>query len=424
MHPDSPPSFRSLSSNLESPQLSGSEIEWTAKASDPQDDILLYNFILKNADSGSILEQTGWNSNNKWVWITDESDSGEYIVEAWVKDGHHSTKVDEPDDQCSKNYKIIPNKIPYFISLTPDKKSPQKAGSNIVWTAEANDPENDNLEYKFILKNSNTGSIINTGGWKDDNEWKWVTTESDGGEYLVEAWVRDGNHATQNDDSDDQYSIAYKISENERPYFVSLSPDMESPQPAGSKIVWTAKAKDTEDDNLEYRFILKNADTGSTLTTGGWKNRNTWNWRTIESDSGDYVVEAWVRDGHHSTENDDSDDRYSSKYTLIDGRRIKIENECTSEINLILRYKSPISGWITDGPWPIKSEDSTYLGSDESDYIRSISEYFYFYAYSSDRNYIWSGNDTWKFKGEDIYMDYWKEDPDHNNDYVLTLDCS
>ena len=426
--PNSSPNFKSLTADLESPQPAGSTIEWTAKALDLQKDIMLYNFILKNANTGSILKKRGWNSNNEWTWVTTESDSGDYIVEAWVKDGHHATKVDESDDQCSVNYKISSNLPPYFTSLSADLKSPQPAGSTIEWTAKAKDPENNDLNYKFILKNANTGSILSTRGWKSSNEWRWVTTESDSGDYIVEAWVKDGHHATESDRSDDQYSFTYKITPNLPPYFTSLSADLKSPQPAGSTIEWTAKAKDPENNDLNYKFILKDANTGSILSTRGWKSSNEWRWVTTESDSGDYIVEAWVKDGHHATESDKSDDQFSNTYALIDGRRIKVNNLCPSEINIILRYKSPLVGWTIDGPWLIKSNASTYLsGGKNSNYeaIRSTSRFNYYYAYSSDKNnFKWNGNNTWEYNGESIGMGYWEANADYNNDYVLALACS
>ena len=422
LFPNSTPYFTSLSSDLESPQPAGSSIKWTANALDSQNDIRDYNFILKNADTGSILKKRGWNSNNEWKWVTTESDSGDYIVEAWVKDGHHATKVDESDDQISVNYKIASNSPPYFESLSSDFKSPQPAGSTIKWTANAKDPENNDLNYKFVLKNANTGSILSTSGWKSSNEWTWVTTESDSGDHIVEAWVRDGHHTTDSDKSDDQYSVAYKITPNLPPYFTSLSSDFNSPQPAGSTIWWTANAKDPENNDLNYKFVLKNANTGSILSTSGWKSSKEWRWVTTESDSGDYIVEAWVRDGHHATDSDKSDDQMSNIYTLMDGRLIKINNLGPDDINLILRYKSPLVGW-TIGNWIIQPKILTHISDNNDEYVRLTSNSIYIYAQSSNKtnSCTWSGINTWEYNSQSIGMEKIQLAADYNNDYVLAL---
>jgi hypothetical protein len=324
---------------------------------------------------------------------------------------------------------IFPNSPPNFKSLSSDLESPQPAGSTIKWTAKALDNQNDIMLYNFILRNAITGSILKKRGWNSNNEWTWVTTESDSGDYIVEAWVKDGHHATKVDESDDQCNVDYKIAPNSPPYFSSLSTDFKSPQPAGSTIVWTAEARDNEHDDLSYHFLLKNANTGSILKTRGWRSKNEWTWNTAESDSGDYIVEAWVRDGHHATNGDDSDDQFSDIYTLIDGRRIRIENLCSSEINLILRYKSPfISGWTIDGPWIIKPNSSTYLtGGKDINYedVRSIYRSIYYYAYSLDKNnYTWPGNYTWEYNEKSYDMRYIEPNVDNKNDYVLTLTCS
>jgi hypothetical protein len=323
---------------------------------------------------------------------------------------------------------IFPNSSPNFKSLSSDLESPQPAGSTIVWTAKALDSQKDIMIYNFILKNANTGSILQKRGWNSNNEWTWITTESDSGDYIVEAWVKDGHHATKVDESDDQISVNYKIAPNSPPYFKSLSSNFKSPQPAGSTIVWTTEATDDENDVLSYRFLLKNANTGSTLITRPWNSNNEWRLDTTDLDSGDYVVEAWVRDGHHAIKGDDSDDQFSNTYKLIDGRRIKIYNFCTSEITLILRYMSPLAGWTIDGPWIIKSNESTYLsGGKDSNYdvVRSTSNILYYNAYYSVGNntYTWVGNYTWDYNNKPITMAYWSPYVDYENDYVLSLSC-
>ena len=304
--------------------------------------------------------------------------------------------------------KLFPNSPPSLTSLSADPESPQPAGSTIEWTAKALDRENDILVYNFILKNANTGSIIKKRGWNSDRDWAWVTTESDSGNYIVEAWVKDGHHATKVDESDDQSSVEYTIASNTPPSFTSLSADPESPQPAGSTIEWTARAKDPERDDLAYNFILKDADTGSILKKSGWGSDRDWTWVTTDSNSGDYIVEAWVRDGHHATQGNEWDDQSSDIYTLKNGWPIYITNSCNKTINVILRYKSPASYWIVDGIWEIEPNTSSYLNND-SDHIRTNYDSIYLYAYTFNKSIAWAG--TIEFPSDFTGSAHQTEDP-------------
>src|SRR5690606_30817407 len=96
-------------------------------------------------------------------------------------------------------YKLIPlrmpeatNMPPRLISLTPDKTSPKEAGSVIVWTAKAKDPEDDKILYRFLLN----GYAVTR--WISDSSWEWTTTEADIGDNQVEVQIRDGKHKGPN----------------------------------------------------------------------------------------------------------------------------------------------------------------------------------------------------------------------------------
>lgn len=96
-------------------------------------------------------------------------------------------------------YKLIPlrmheaiNRAPRLIGLTSDRKSPQEAGAVVIWTAEAEDFDNDQILYRFFLN----GYPVTK--WTSDNSWAWATTKADTGDNKVEADVRDGKHAGPN----------------------------------------------------------------------------------------------------------------------------------------------------------------------------------------------------------------------------------
>jgi hypothetical protein len=88
------------------------------------------------------------------------------------------------------------NMPPIMNSLTPDRPSPHPAGTTINWTANATDPENDPVFYKFLLREpSANDQLVEKTDWIADNRWAWVTLPSYTGTFQVEVRVRDGKHA-------------------------------------------------------------------------------------------------------------------------------------------------------------------------------------------------------------------------------------
>ncbi len=89
--------------------------------------------------------------------------------------------------------------IPPVISgLTMDKTSPQEAGTVVLWTANASDPDGDLIQYKFFLNG------LPTTNWQLSNQWPWITFE---GEFRIEVRVRDGMHAGPNETDDSRSEI-------------------------------------------------------------------------------------------------------------------------------------------------------------------------------------------------------------------------
>lgn len=81
---NSPPAIESLTSDLSSPKKTGSMITWTANASDPEGDEILYRYLIKGPrtqDKEVVIKE--WNKSRFWTWDVQEKDLGhsEIIVE-------------------------------------------------------------------------------------------------------------------------------------------------------------------------------------------------------------------------------------------------------------------------------------------------------------------------------------------------------
>jgi hypothetical protein len=85
------PTLVTLKPDRPSPQPQGTTIVWTAEASDPDGDTILYQYWLKGPSTqDQWTAQTFWTTNNRWTWKSHEWMSGIYTVEARVRDGYHA----------------------------------------------------------------------------------------------------------------------------------------------------------------------------------------------------------------------------------------------------------------------------------------------------------------------------------------------
>jgi len=327
------PKLISLTPDKSSPQDTGTSVTWTAEAKDPEKDELLYRFILNDEPVAK------WAKENRWVWNTSEDDVGENQIEVRIRDGKHagpekcdSSKVTRfiinVPESAPVAVEVVankPNEKPVISELAADKASPQEAGSIVTWTAEASDPEDDEIFYCFFLNDKPVTE------WIKEKKWVWTTGNSGGMDYInftieaiftidtIDVRVRDGKHAGS-DGFDDNKSVLFSIETkprskpepsidtkvaNKPPTLHSLNADKESKDTGFGKaasITWTAAASDPDKDPVLYKFWLRGPSTGGNWTVvQGWSTMNQWTWITLPSNAGSYFVYVYARDGKHAS---------------------------------------------------------------------------------------------------------------------------
>lgn len=189
---------------------------------------------------------------------------------------------------CTEPCPSAINNKPVLSHLISDVLSPQEAGTTIVWTAEADDSENDEILYRFFLKSQPVTD------WQPQNQWTWETTQQNVGDNQIEVRVIDGKHSGR-DSFDESETVAFEIvSPNRVPSISRLSADRPSQQEAGSVIIWIAEASDSENDQILYQFWLNNQ------IIRDWSADNKWTWTTTTENVGDNRVEVRIIDGKHA----------------------------------------------------------------------------------------------------------------------------
>ncbi len=219
-----------------SPQPQGTAIKWTVKAEDPENDPISYMFRIKDP---SIIDPTKdpwvpltqWIEENTWTWNTATLNPGAYQIKVLVRDAMHTSQDFKPNEKIIE-YQITAPEVPAVVSppaavpvveqapvleqpivevpesvaapvnqppqvagLNADQPSPLIAGAAVTFTAAASDPENDPLQFMFLVDGQPRTDFAN------NPSWTWATSGQDIGSHTIEVLVRDNNHNPQGDSS-------------------------------------------------------------------------------------------------------------------------------------------------------------------------------------------------------------------------------
>jgi hypothetical protein len=240
--------------------------------------------------------------------------SGSFTVASGVGSGAYSVAVTGSTGDTGSVVFTVTNVPPTISSLAPDKSSPQKVGTVIVWTCSATDPNGDSILYRFFVQSSG-GSWSMVRDWSSSNTWAW--TPSAAGTFNVACHVRDGKHAGATGWDGHKEVYGYVVKPNSPPVISSLSPDKASgTQVVGATITWTCSASDAENDTIVYRFWVRLSG-GAWSMVRDWLPSNTWAWAPTAS--GTYDVACHVRDGKHAGVSGWDDHKEAYSYVITSG---------------------------------------------------------------------------------------------------------
>ena len=197
--PNNPPIIEDLTSVLTSPQDAGTIITWTANTSDPDGDPVLYRFFLDDKPV------TDWMTEDTWIWASNTP--GSYRVEVRARDAKHAGP-NGLDDRKAESFTITEPKSSAQADQPPiinDLIAAQSNVTAITCTANATDPENDPIIYRFFFNNKTVTD------WIKDNKWILNTSDADVGNNTIEVQIRDGKHEGI-DNYDDSKTVQFTLS--------------------------------------------------------------------------------------------------------------------------------------------------------------------------------------------------------------------
>ena len=188
-----PPVVSSFTADKKSPQVSGTQIKLTAKATG--NGALQYKFLIKDS-SGNWAVLRDYGKSNVYTWKTGKAGNKTIYVD--VKDSNGKVT------RASMSYTIKAEaKPPVVSSFTADKKSPQVSGTQIKLTAKATG--NGTLQYKFLIKDAaGNWSVLRDYGTSNTYTWKAGKT----GNKTLYVDVKDSNGKVT------RASMSYKVEES------------------------------------------------------------------------------------------------------------------------------------------------------------------------------------------------------------------
>ena len=188
-----PPVISSFTADKKSPQVSGTQIKLTAKATG--NGALQYKFLIKDS-SGNWAVLRDYGKSNVYTWKTGKAGNKTIYVD--VKDSNGKVT------RASMSYTIKAEaKPPVVSSFTADKKSPQASGTQIKLTAKATG--NGTLQYKFLIKDAaGNWSVLRDYGTSNTYTWKAGKT----GNKTLYVDVKDRNGKVT------RASMSYKVEES------------------------------------------------------------------------------------------------------------------------------------------------------------------------------------------------------------------
>ncbi len=188
-----PPVISSFTADKKSPQVSGTQIKLTAKATG--NGTLQYKFLIKDS-SGNWAVLRDYGKSNAYTWKTGKAGNKTIYVD--VKDSNGKVT------RASMSYTIKAEaKPPVVSSFTADKKSPQASGTQIKLTAKATGTGT--LQYKFLIKDAaGNWSVLRDYGTSNTYTWKAGKT----GNKTLYVDVKDSNGKVT------RASMSYKVEES------------------------------------------------------------------------------------------------------------------------------------------------------------------------------------------------------------------
>ena len=268
-----------LNPDKASPQPTGTIVTFTAtSATCPSPEYLFY----VQPPGGSWTVMRGYSSLATFAWNTAGLVAGSYTIDVWVRQSGSAVSY---DSSALIYYSLdLPATACTTAGLSPDKASPEQAGTIVTLTATSATCLNP--EYLFYVQAPGSGWTVARS--YDGPTFVWNTAGLAAGSYNVDVWVRQSGSAASYESFQ---LVTYTLTSPTACVGASLSSDKVSPQPAGTAVTFTATS--TACSQPQYLFYVQAP--GDFWRVAQGYGGTTFAWSTTGLVAGTYMVDVWVR---------------------------------------------------------------------------------------------------------------------------------
>ncbi len=268
----------SISTDLTSPQVAGTQVTFTATGNGGTGN---YEYAFEKVEGGVWKNMQPYGSANTWTWDTTGNALTTYSVRALIRNSGSTAAY---EGVASLSYTLsTPPKPTVQLAATP--VSPQTTGTQVTFTATGNGGTG-SYEYSFQVLE---GGVWNTiQAYSDTNTCLWDTTGKAAATYSVRVLIRNAGSTVSSEGS---LALAYTLTAPPKAA-VTLSATPASPQMSGTQVSFTATGSDGT-GSYEFEFMIYEAATWKTLQAYG--SSSTLTWDTTGKPGGTYQVKVLIR---------------------------------------------------------------------------------------------------------------------------------
>jgi predicted secreted protein len=281
--PPTPVTSATLTSNVATPQETGTAITFSAAATGgvgPRE----FKFFVRQG-TGTTQVAQDWSTTATYAWTPLTAAS--YTVTVWARSAGVTADAAQASAQMSYVITTPPPAAVTSATLTSNVATPQDAGTAITFTA-AGVGGVGPRQFKFFVQLAG-GSVQVAQNWSTATTYTWKPSIA--GTYTVTVWARSAGVTT--DAAQASAQMAYVIN-TPPPAAVStagLTPNMPSPQVTDTTVTFAATASGGVGPR-QFKFLVQ-AGGGAALVAQNWSTAATYAWRpTI---AGTYTITVWAR---------------------------------------------------------------------------------------------------------------------------------
>jgi hypothetical protein len=272
-----------LTSNVASPQNTGTAITFTASGSGG---VAPHQFKFFVQPSGGVAQiAQNWNTATNYAWTP--ATAGTYTVTVWARSA--GVTVDAAQASAQMTYVVNPAPIAPVTSatLTSNVASPQNAGTAITFTANGSGGVAPR-QFKFFVQPSGGAAQV-AQNWSTAATYTW--TPATAATYTVTVWARSAGVTV--DAAEASAQMAYVV--NPAPIApvtsATLTSSVASPQDTGTTIGLSATGSGGVGPR-QFKFFVQPAG-GSAQMLRDWSTSSTHTW--APATAGNYTLIVWVR---------------------------------------------------------------------------------------------------------------------------------